>query len=105
MTIQFNTDKNISGTAELEQEMTAKVEHALGRFDEHVSRIEIHLSDQNAHKTGGDDIQCTMEVRIEGAQPIAVTATDGEKGKAVDAAIKKVRAALDTRIGKMKERS
>lgn len=102
MTIQFNTDKNIHGSETLEAEVIEKVKHGLEYFDQHVSRVEVHLSDQNAHKTGGDDIQCTLEARIEGAQPIAVTSTDGDKGKAVDLAIKKMKSALDTRIGKMK---
>ncbi|MCR9173983.1 MAG: HPF/RaiA family ribosome-associated protein [bacterium] len=103
MTIQFNTDKNIHGSETLEAEIKSKVKQGLEYYDQHVSRVEIHLSDQNSHKTGGDDIQCTLEARIEGAQPIAVTSKDGDKGKAVDLAIKKMKAALETRVGKMKE--
>lgn len=103
MTIQFNTDKNIQGTETLEVEVKSKVKQGLSHFDQYISRIEIHLSDQNSHKSGADDIQCTIEARIEGAQPIAVTSTDSDKGKAVDQAIKKIKAALDTRVGKMKE--
>ena len=103
MKIQFNTDNTISGSAALEQDVNDKIQHGLGRFDEHVTRVEIHLSDQNGHKSGGDDIQCTLEARIEGAQPIAVTASDNDKGKAVDLAIKKMRAALDTKVGKLRE--
>ncbi len=103
MKIQFNTDKNISGTEALERYVAEKITDGLGRFDQHVSRIEVHLSDQNAHKTGVDDIQCTLEARIEGSQPVAVTANDADKTKAVDSAIKKMKAALDTKLGKMRE--
>lgn len=103
MNIQFNTDKNISGTVALEEYVSERINHGLSRFDEHVTRLEVHLSDQNAQKTGGDDIQCTLEARIEGSQPIAVTANDADKTKAVDQAIKKMKAALDTKLGKMRE--
>jgi len=103
MTIQFNTDKNIQGSETLEAEVVEKVKQGLEYFDQYVSRVEVHLSDQNAHKAGGDDIQCTLEARLEGAQPIAVTSKDGDKGRAVDQAIKKMKAALDTRVGKFKE--
>ncbi|MDB2656797.1 HPF/RaiA family ribosome-associated protein [Crocinitomicaceae bacterium] len=103
MTIQFNTDKNIQGSETLESEIVERVKQGLEYFDQYVSRVEIHLSDQNAHKSGGDDIKCTLEARIEGSQPIAVTSKDGDKAKAVDLAIKKMKAALDTRVGKLKE--
>lgn len=103
MTIQFNTDNNIHGTEKLEQYVNEKIKQGLGHFDQFVTRIEVHLSDQNAHKSVGDDIQCTMEARIEGAQPIAVTSKDSDKSKAVDLAIKKMKAALDTKVGKMRE--
>ena len=103
MTIQFNTDKNIHGTEALEAYMTDKIKQGLEHFDQFVTRVEVHLSDQNAHKSGNDDIQCTMEARIEGSQPIAVTSKDNDKTKAVDHAIKKLKAALDTKVGKMRE--
>lgn len=66
MKIQFNTDKNIHGSEALEAKVGERIEHYLGRFDEFITRIEVHLSDENAHKSGGDDIQCKLEVRLEG---------------------------------------
>lgn len=103
MKIQFNTDKNIHGTEALESRISERINHTLGHFDEFISRIEVHLSDQNAHKTGGEDIQCKLEVRLEGSQPITVTAKHSEKEKAVDQAAQKMKAALDTKVGKMRE--
>jgi hypothetical protein len=38
----------------------------------HITRIEVHLSDENGKKEGHNDIQCILEARIEGRDPIAV---------------------------------
>jgi len=103
MKIQFNTDKNIHGSEALEARVSERINHTLGHFDEFITRIEVHLSDQNAHKSGADDIQCKIEVRLEGTQPITVTAKHDDKAKAVDLAAQKMKAALDTKLGKMRE--
>ncbi len=104
MQIQFNTDKNIEGEERLEAFMTEKITKSLDRFSEWVTRIEVHLSDQNAHKSGADDMQCTLEARVKGQQPIAVSSKSEVKEKAINDAISKMKAALDTRVGKMKEK-
>lgn len=104
MQIQFNTDKNIEGEARLEAYMSEKITKSLDRFSEWVTRIEVHLSDQNAHKSGADDMQCTLEARVKGQQPIAVTSTSDIKEKAINDAISKMKGALDTRIGKLRSK-
>lgn len=103
MQIQINTDKVVHGSERLESFLTTKINETLGHFDEFVTRIEVHLSDQNSHKSGTNDIQCTMEARIEGEAPIAVTAKAGDNDKAIHDAIAKMKAALSTKIGKMRE--
>ena len=102
MQIQFNTDKNIEGEERLEEFMTEKIKKSLERFSEWVTRIEVHLSDQNAHKSGANDMQCMLEARIKGQQPIAVSSKSDIKEKAINDAISKMKAALTTRVGKMK---
>ena len=104
MKIQLNTDKNIQGTENLEAIVFESINSKLKRFNDKISRIEVHLSDQNAQKSGTDDIQCKIEARIEGLQPILATANDSTKEKALNDAIDKIKAALDTVIGKMKEK-
>ncbi len=104
MTLQFNTDKNIKGSEALESIVAEKVNHELKHFADHITRVEIHLSDQNAHKGGADDIQCRIEARIGGKQPVTVTGAHSEKEKAVDDALDKMKARLRTVIGKMKNK-
>lgn len=104
MKVQFNTDKNIQGSEALENYVSERVEQELKHFAEKVTRIEIHLSDQNAHKAGADDIQCKIEARVQGKQPVVVTAASSEKEKAIEDALDKMKARLSTIIGKMKNK-
>jgi len=104
MTIQFNTDKTIAGSEELTTPYIAKMEQQLDRFSEYITRIEVHLSDKNGKKGGLDDIRCMIEARLEGRQPIAVTADADSKDQAISAAIDKLKNSLDTILGKLKNR-
>ncbi len=91
MQIQISTDHNIGGHETMAAETTAVVAHALRRFSDHITRVEVHLADENGPKGGENDIRCTLEARIEGRQPIAVThhadtialAVDGASGSLV----------------------
>ena len=49
------------------------VETALGRDSDHITRVEVHLTDEDGHKSGQNDKCCVMEARLEGRQPIAVS--------------------------------
>lgn len=73
MQIQVNTDHNIEGREALVARVGDVVQHSLGRLSDHITRMEIHLSDENGHKHGQHDKRCVMEARLEGRQPIAVT--------------------------------
>jgi ribosome-associated translation inhibitor RaiA len=104
MKIQLNTDKNIQGTETLETTVSEKINHELKHFADKISRIEVHLSDQNALKGGPNDIQCKIEARVEGMQPVIVVSKNGSKEKAVDVAVDKMKATLRTVFGKMKNK-
>jgi hypothetical protein len=49
------------------------VSGALKHFSAHITRVEVHLGDENGSKGGPDDKRCMMEARITGRQPVAVT--------------------------------
>ncbi|MCX2681404.1 HPF/RaiA family ribosome-associated protein [Galbibacter sp. EGI 63066] len=104
MQIQFNTDKNIEGTEMLETFVSEKVRHALKHYVNKITRIEVHLSDQNADKGGIDDIQCKIEARVEGMQPVMVVSKSSSKEIALDDAVDKMKATLGTIIGKMRNK-
>lgn len=102
MIVQLNTDKNIEGTARLEAFVSEKVSSGLKHFVENITRVEVHLSDQNAEKGGKDDIQCKIEARLEGIQPVLVTSKNESTEKALSDAIDKMKAKLQTLKGKTK---
>ena len=104
MKIQFNTDKNIQGTEILETIVFEKINHELKHFVEKITRIEVHLSDLNGHKAGPDDIQCKIEARVKGVQPVMVVSKSSSKDEALDSALNKMKAVLDSIIGKMKNK-
>lgn len=104
MKVQLNTDKNIHGTAALEAHVNERAEAILKHLTDHITRIEVHLSDQNAQKGGEDDIQCKVELRVQGQQPILVTAKNSEKETAIDEALEKEKSAADKVIGKLRQR-
>ncbi|MEQ8239223.1 MAG: HPF/RaiA family ribosome-associated protein [Cyclobacteriaceae bacterium] len=102
MKIILNTDKNILGDERLESYLSALIEEELSHFSEHITRIEIHLADENGPKNGQNDKKCTLEARIEGRKPIAVTCHENSVEQAVNEALEKLKAMLETIDGKVK---
>ena len=102
MTIQINTDKNLSVHEGFEAQLDDLLSEELSRFSEHITRLEVHLSDENGDKQGQNDKRCMIEARIEGRQPIAVTERANDYELAVSGAIEKLKASLDTIVGKLR---
>jgi len=100
MTIQFNTDNNITGSEKLQAPLNAAIEKSLGRFSSQITRLEVHLNDENSHKEGQNDKRCMLEARMEGRQPIAVTNNADTNEHAVKGALDKLIASLETIIGR-----
>ncbi|CAN5507503.1 hypothetical protein BH09MYX1_BH09MYX1_55530 [soil metagenome] len=50
MQIQVNTDKNIVGHEALVAQVKATVADALSHVSAHITRVEVHLSDENGEK-------------------------------------------------------
>jgi hypothetical protein len=73
MQIQFNTDNNIEGYQQLEQDISGQLNKSLARFDEYITRLEVHISDENSHKSGQKDRRCLLEARLKKHQPLAVS--------------------------------
>lgn len=102
MIIQLNTDNNIRGSEELQASLEELITTSLGRFADQLTRVEVHLKDDNSHKPGEHDKRCTIEARPEGMQPIAVSDNGNTETQAVKGAIDKLKVALDTAIGRLK---
>jgi ribosome-associated translation inhibitor RaiA len=102
MTIQFNTDNNIKGSEELRKPLIALISEELSRFSAQITRLEVHLSDEDGPKNGLNDKRCMLEARLEGRQPIAVTNHANDHEQAVSGAIDKLKTSLDTIFGRLR---
>ena len=102
MEIILNTDNNISGTEEMRAYHRANIAKALERYSDHLTRIEVKISNEDGAKNSGNDKRCVIEVRPKGLQPIAVTGRGNSVKKAVDEAIDKIKTSLDTARGQLK---
>jgi len=103
MIIQFNTDNNISGNERLAEYIDTLLTDGLSRFNAHITRLEVHLTDENGKKEGQNDKRCMLEARVEGLQPIAVTNHDNTIEQAVNGALDKLKASLDSVLGRLKK--
>ena len=101
MTIQINTDKNVTVHTAYDEQLEALLTKELKRFDKHITRLEVHLSDENGNEDSQDDKRCLIEARLKGREPIAVSALANTYDQAVNSAIDKLRASLDTIIGRL----
>ena len=101
MKIQINTDVNIQSNEALTAMVQDAIDHALSRFAEHITRIEVHLSDENAAKNGQRDQRCMMEARLEGRQPVAVTEQAPAMAQAVQGAAQKLAHLLSSALGRL----
>ena len=103
MTIQINTDKTVTGEKRSGDFFTSQIAEALQRFESYITRIEVHLKDENGQKDGYNTISCLLEARLEGRQPIAITNQANTIELAIAGAIDKIKAAIETILGKIQK--
>ena len=104
MQVQVHTDDNIQGGESLAQWIQEESTARLGRFREHLTRIEVFLTDTAAGKDSAKDKRCRVEARPAGRQPVAVTADAGKVADAFTGALEKLIRALDADLGRVKDR-
>ncbi|HLF52534.1 HPF/RaiA family ribosome-associated protein [Flavobacterium sp.] len=102
MIVQINTDKNVEGHARLESYISEELAKTLSRFEDKVTRVEVHFGDENGDKTGINDKRCVIEVRPVNMQPIAVTNHSDSVEKAFRGALDKIKKVLETTYEKKK---
>ncbi|MEM1031574.1 MAG: HPF/RaiA family ribosome-associated protein [Myxococcota bacterium] len=100
MQILVNTNQSIDNDARLTEHVEEVVEKRLAHYASHITRVEVHLSDANADKSGDDDTRCMVEVRPTGRKPIAVTHFAGNVADAVRGASDKMQRALEKELAK-----
>jgi ribosome-associated translation inhibitor RaiA len=106
MKIQINTDNHIAGReafSEQAEATVATVASALTHLAEHVTRVEVHLSDENGDKSGVGGKRCMMEARLDSHQPIAVTDEADSLDEAIAGAAEKLMRSLGHTLSRLND--
>ena len=104
MQIQVNSSNHIEGNIRLNEWVRSTLQTTLERYEEDLTRIEVHLRDENGAKPGPHDKRCQMEARPKGHQPISVSHTATSLEQAVEGATTKLDHALDHLFGKLRSK-
>jgi len=104
MIIQVNTGNTVEGSSAMAEGLEALVRERLSRFEDKLTRVELHVTDENAGREGGDDKQCVIEARPTGLGPVKVMDNAGSIHQATVGALGKMATALDRTYGKLTSR-
>ena len=102
MKIQINTDNNIIASDELRVSFTSLILNDLSRYNDQITTLEVHLSDEDGHKDSHNDKRCMIEARLEGMKPIAVTNQADSHELALTGAIDKLKSSIDNIEGRLR---
>jgi ribosome-associated translation inhibitor RaiA len=101
MQVQVNHDNNVRIGEEVADRLTQVLESSLAQFADRITRVEMHLGDENAGKHGDSDKRCMLEARLANLAPIAVTHQAETLQMAFEGALEKLDRALGNAIGKL----
>ena len=102
MFVQIRTDNHIKSDAQANARLEEKVRSKLRRFEQRLSGVEVHVADMNGAKGGDGDKRVSLEVRVNGHDPVAVHADAARVDNAVALAADKAVRALDHALGKLR---
>ena len=101
MQVRIHTDNHIEGTDAMAQWASQTVKTALARFAGQVAHVQVHLSDINGgKKTSPDNLQCMLEARLDGHQPLVVRNQAANLNQAIDGATAKLERLLGSTLDK-----
>jgi ribosomal subunit interface protein len=101
MQIQINSDHQINPSPQLASHIQALIRDTLERYSDRITRVEVHLNDQNSVKSGNDDKRCLMEARVAGVGPIDAAHEAESLQLAIDGAMEKLERAIEHKLGRI----
>jgi ribosome-associated translation inhibitor RaiA len=101
MQVQVNHDNHVRIGEEVSERLKRVLEGSLSQFTDRITRVEMHLGDENAGKAGDSDKRCMLEARIANLAPIAVTHQAESLQLAFEGALEKLEHALNHAVGKL----
>ena len=100
MQVQVNTSNGLENKEALERWADAEIRQCLHRFGDDLTRVEIHLSDENHDASRGGDKRCLMEARLAHHAPLVVTQHAADMDAAFRGASDKLKRLLDSKLGR-----
>lgn len=102
MEIQVDTDRHVEGSEALALMAQAEVQSALEHYEDRLTRVEVHLGDDDGEKEGrGADKRCLIEARPAGMQPVVVTGHADNLEQACREASLKMQNLLNSKFGRI----
>jgi hypothetical protein len=100
MQIQVNADHHLERSEARDDWARGVVESSMAHFADSVMRVEVHLSDENAGRGGAAVLRCSMEARVNGRPPVAVSHEAPGMDAAVNGAAHKLARATSNALGR-----
>jgi hypothetical protein len=97
--IEVRASSSVQGSAKLDHYVQDVVSRALAHFAARLTRIGVHLTDENADKEGLNDKRCQIEARPASRKPLSTSATADSVEKALALAVGKMKRKLASRLG------
>lgn len=104
MIVQINTSNNLEGRQAIVEGLETTVRDRLSRFEDRLTRVEVHVGDENAERSIGGDIRCQIEARPAGKGPVSVSDQSDSIDQAASGALDKLTTALQRSFGKTTSR-
>jgi ribosome-associated translation inhibitor RaiA len=104
MQVNVNTDNTIEKHQGLDEHVQSVVQSAIGRFGEHIRRVDVHLSNENKEKKADGGNYCMMEARVTGYESVVVHDHALNLHLAISNAADKLKRAIDSVLGRLNAR-
>lgn len=102
MHVQVNSDNHIQNDETLAERVEAALSKVKEKYDGRLTRIEVHLGDENSTKGGESDKRCLMEARLSGHKPVSISHFAATVEDSFTGAAAKLERRIDTVLGKEK---
>ena len=104
MEIQVHTDHTIHGHEAFLSQIKQEVQDAMGHLAEHLTRVDVHLSDETGPKISANAFKCLIEARIKKHQPVSVRVHAETANEAVRDALRKLVGLIDAVRGRIQDK-
>ena len=102
MQIQVNSNHTIHTGESFERWAGTELNASLSRFKDDITRIEVHMSDENSDRISVDHKRCMIEARLAQHDPLAVNHQAPSQDEAFRGATEKLKRLLENTLGKLR---